>query len=151
MPQRLDRKKAIEQVLGVGGRRGLKASLDLAWEATGYIPRQTLIYNLENFTFRSKAITPFMIDRLRNRKLLYPSEIEHLRQTFYLQGIHKEIGYTPSLNKLDDFLHGDHNWKGAPHTSIGLAERRYLIWKNQLTPRDRILRWGPEEWKSISP
>ena len=92
-----------------------------------------------------------MIDRLRNRKLLYPSEIEHLRQTLYLQGIHEEIGYTPSLNKLEDFLLGDHNWKGAPHTSIGLAERRYLIWITQLTPRDRTLGWGPQEWKSISP
>ena len=123
----------------------LKASLDLTWEGTGYIPRQTLINHLEYFAFRSKAISHFMIERLRNRKLLYTSEIKQLRQTLDLQGIHEEIGYTPSLNKLDNFLLGDHNWKGAPHKSIGIAERRYLIWITQLTPRDRILGWGPEE------
>ena len=69
-----------------------------------------------------------MIERLRNHHLLYQSEIEQLRQQLDLQGVHEEIGYTPSLNKLDDFLLGDHNWKDAPQTSIELAERRYLIW-----------------------
>ena len=84
--------------------------------------------------FRSKAFSPFLIERLRNHHLLYQSEIEQLRQQLDLQGAREEIGYTPSLNKLDDFLLGDHNWKGAPQTSIGLAERRYLIWITQLTP-----------------
>ena len=105
----------------------LKASLDLMWEASGYIPCTALINHLESFTFQSKAITPFLIERLRNHHLLYQSEIEQLRQQLDLQGARKEIGYTPSLNKLDDFLLGDHNWKGAPQTSIGLAERRNLI------------------------
>ena len=49
----------------------LKASLDLTWEASGYIPHMALVNHLENFTFRSKAISPFMIERLRNRNLLY--------------------------------------------------------------------------------
>ena len=129
----------------------LKASLDLMWEALGYIPHTALVNHLESFMFQSKAITPFLIERLRNHHLLYQSEIEQLRQQLDLQGAREEIGYTPSLNKLDDFLLWDHNWKGAPQTSIGLAERRYLIWITQLTPRDRMLGWGTEEWKSISP
>ena len=50
-----------------------------------------------------------MIERLRNHHLLYQSEIEQLRQQLDLQGVHKEIGYTPSLKRLDGFLLGDHN------------------------------------------
>ena len=49
------------------------------------------------------------------------------------------------------FSLGEHNWKGVPHQVIGIAERRYLLWITQLTPRDRTLGWGQEEWKSISP
>ena len=129
----------------------LKASLDLSWEETGYIPREALINHLKHFTFRSKAISHFMIDRLSRRELLYPSEIEQLGNTLELQGIQEEIGYTPGLNRLDRFLFGDHNWNGAPHQSIGIAERRYLIWVTHLTPRDRILGWGQEDWKNFSP
>ena len=77
--------------------------------------------------------------------LLYQSEIEQLKKKLDLQGIHETIGYTQNLNKLDDFLLGDHNWKNASQTSIELAERRYLIWVTQLTPRDRMLGWGKED------
>ena len=129
----------------------LKASLDLMWEASGHIPRTALINHLEKFTFQSKAITPFLLERLRNNMLLYQSEIKQLKKKLDLQGIHETIGYTQNLNQLDNFLLGDHNWRNAGGTSIELAERRYLIWVTQLTPRDRMLGWGNEDWKSISP
>ena len=83
--------------------------------------------------------------------LLYQSEIEELKKKLDLQGIHETIGYTQNLNRLDNFLLGDHNWKNASQTSIKLAERRYLIWVTQLTPRDRMLGWGKQDWNSISP
>ena len=53
----------------------LKASLDLAWEASGHIPPSVLITHLENFNFHSQAITPFILDRLNTNVLLWPSEI----------------------------------------------------------------------------
>ena len=68
--------------------------------------------------------------------LLYQSEIKELKKKLDLQGIHEAIGYTQNLNRLDDFLLGNHNWKNAPQASVELAERRYLIWITQLTPRD---------------
>ena len=105
----------------------LKASLDLTWEASGYIPLTALVNHLENFTFRSKAISHYMIERLNNRKLLYPSEISQLNQILELKGTHKEIGYTTSLRRLDEFLLGEHNWKGVPHQVIGIAERHFFI------------------------
>ena len=112
----------------------LKASLDLIWEASGHIPRTALITHLEKFTFQSKAITPFLLKRLRNNMLLYQSEIKELKKKLDLQGIHETIGYTENLNKLVDFLLGDHNWRNASETSIELAKRRYLIWVTQFTP-----------------
>ena len=54
-------------------------------ESTGHIPILILINHLENFPFRSKAISHIMIERLKNRKLLYPSEITHLKQTLELK------------------------------------------------------------------
>lgn len=58
----------------------LKASLDLIWEASGHIPRAALLNHLEKFNFLSKAITPFLLERLRNNMLLYQSEIEQLKR-----------------------------------------------------------------------
>merc|ERR1712112_796941 len=129
----------------------LKASLDLAWEDRGHIPLSVLINHLENFPFRSKAITHMMIERLKNKKLLYPSEITNLKDTLELDGLNEEIGYTKSLRNVDDFLLGNHNWKEVPNHVIGIAKKRYLIWITQLTPRDRTLGWSQEQWQHISP
>merc|ERR1712002_255025 len=92
-----------------------------------------------------------MIERLKNRKLLYPSELKNVKQMLEQQGAYEEIGYTTNLRRLDEFLLGDYNWKGVPNQVIRIAEKRYLLWITQLTPRDRTLGWGQEEWKRISP
>ena len=65
----------------------LKASLDLLWEASGHIPPSVLITHLENFNFQSQAINPFILDRLNTNVLLWPSEIEELKQKLNLQDI----------------------------------------------------------------
>ena len=129
----------------------LKASLDLAWEASGHIPPSVLITHLENFNFQSQAINPFILDRLNTNVLLWPSEIEELKRILKLQGINETLGYNQDLNNIDNFLLGNHNWRNASESSIDLAERRYLIWVTQFTPRDRMLGWGKEDWNLISP
>ena len=70
----------------------LKASLDLAWEASGHIPRAALITHLENFTFQSKAITLFLLERLKNNMLLWPSEITELKRKLEISEINETIG-----------------------------------------------------------
>ena len=106
----------------------LKASLDLTWEASGHIPCAALITHLENFTFQSKAITPFLLERLRNNMLLWPSEITELKRKLEISEINETLGYTQDLNRLDNFLLGGHNWRNASAMSLDLAETRYLIW-----------------------
>ena len=112
----------------------LKAMLDLTQEATGHIPRPVLITHLEKFNFHSQAITPFLLERLKTNVLLWPSEIKELKKNLNLQDINETLGYTQDLNKIDNFLLGNHNWRNASETSIDLDERRYLIWIRQLTP-----------------
>ena len=129
----------------------LKASLDLLWESSGHIPTPALITHLENFNYQSQAINPFIINRLKTNTLLWPSEVEELKRNLNLQGINETLGYTNDLNKIDDYLLGNHNWHNASEASIDLDERRYLIWVTQFTPRDRMLGWEREDWNSITP
>ena len=135
----------------VASEMWLKASLDLLWESSGQIPTHVLITHLERFNFQSKAINPFILNRLRTNVMLWPSEIEELKRNLNLQGVNETLGYTNDLYNIDNYLLGNHNWRNASETSIDLDERRYLIWITQFTPRDRMLGWEREDWKSISP